>query len=130
MWRIALPLLATGCAAGYHGEHTAHVTTMLVLGDSSTTVEATEQIEIVEGSLENNELWLHRGDCELQLFKRGGFGLRFVEGQECARDGGTWTLRDGGAPNERTDTLTIDLVWDVAIGERSGTADETLRIEL
>ena len=126
---IVIATLA-GCTAVYEGEHTAEVTaTIVVEGSAPQTVNGTERIDIADGNLTYNELVFRREDgCELRMFKRGGFGLRFATDQTCERDGGVWTLREGGAPNERGDELVIDLAWDITQGDRTGTADEQLRI--
>ena len=117
MWRVLL-LPLSACAAFYNGSYIAEVTTTID-GESIVT---TETVEFVEGSLKYNELFLRREDCELRALKHGGFGLQFDPGAACPRDGETWTLISGDAPNDRGDTLVIDLVWDLAA--------ETLRISL
>ena len=129
MRAIALAVALAGCTDVYEGEHTAAVTTTIVLGGAPQTITASERVEIAEGDLTYNELLFRREDgCELRMFKRGGFGLRFATDQDCERAGVVWTLREGGAPNERGDELVIELAWDIVDGDRAGTADEQLRI--
>jgi hypothetical protein len=120
----ALLVLLTGCSYVLEGHYTANVTVTL----DGVETETVEEIEIAERSLGDNERGLRRAfdePCELVMFKRGGYGLRFVAGTTCMRDGESWTLQSGVLPNEDTDTVAIDLGWDV--GGRP--ANETLVFE-
>jgi hypothetical protein len=124
LMRALIAIALAGCSHILEGPYTAEVTTTL---DGMTT-QTIEEIEIVERSLGDNERGLRRTfdePCELPMFKRGGYGLRIVAGTSCARDGETWTIVSGAVPDEDTETIVMELAWDV--GGRAAT--ETLRFE-
>lgn len=125
------------CARSYEGryEATFSADVTLTTPPATETLTGPETIEFLEGSLENNEVLLSRSfdaDCIISGTKRGGFGLRFLGGEACPRDGRVFVLVDGSAANARTDALTIDLTWTVNDDENEalGTASEAVVVDM
>jgi hypothetical protein len=128
---LLVAALAAACTQVYDGEYVAEVSTTLSIEGAQQTLVTIETVEITVGDMASNELVLRRGACELRMLKRGGFGLHVVPGQTCTRQTppeSVWTLTRGGAPNERTDELVLELAWDLVTDDAAGTATEVLRI--
>lgn len=130
---VAIQLVSLCACARSWATFTGEVT--FTAPPSTRALAGDETIEFLEGSLESNEVILSRNldvACVISGTKRGGFGLRFLGGEECVRDAVTFVLVEAGAANERSDNPSIALTWNVNDddGQLVGSASETLVVDM